>query len=72
VEGRKSIISILLCCMRADKSSRNSIASTIELSPVLELFHSGDDSVRGLCIDFLSELVQLNRYTSNIPFCNIL
>jgi hypothetical protein len=72
VEGRKSIISILLCCMRADKSSRNSIACTIELSPVLELFHSGDDSVRGLCIDFLSELVQLNRYTSNIPFCNIL
>lgn len=66
VEGRKSIISILLCCMRADKSSRNSIASTIELSPVLELFHSGDDSVRGLCIDFLSELVQLNRRT----FCN--
>ncbi|KAJ6920882.1 hypothetical protein NC651_014452 [Populus alba x Populus x berolinensis] len=66
VEGRKSIISILLCCMRADKSSRNSIASTIELSRVLELFHSGDDSVRGLCIDFLSELVQLNRRT----FCN--
>ncbi|KAJ6681024.1 RING-TYPE E3 UBIQUITIN TRANSFERASE [Salix koriyanagi] len=66
VEGKKSIISILLCCMRADKSYRNSIASTIELSPVLELFHSGNDSVRGLCIDFLSELVQLNRRT----FCN--
>lgn len=72
VEGKKSIISILLCCMRADKSYRNSIASTIELSPVLELFHSGNDSVRGLCIDFLSELVQLNRYRSNILFCNIL
>jgi hypothetical protein len=28
--------------------------------------------VRGLCIDFLLELVQLNRYTSNIPFSNIL
>ncbi|CAK7346186.1 unnamed protein product [Dovyalis caffra] len=66
VEGRKSIISILLCCMHADKSCRSLVASTIELSHVLELFHSGNDSVRGLCIDFLSELVQLNRRT----FCN--
>ncbi|KAJ9186445.1 hypothetical protein P3X46_002017 [Hevea brasiliensis] len=66
VEGRKSAVSILLCCMLADKSCRNFIASRIELCPVLELFHSGNDSVRGICIDFLSELVQLNRRT----FCN--
>ncbi|KAJ4843659.1 hypothetical protein Tsubulata_010162 [Turnera subulata] len=66
VEGRKSIVSILLSCMHADKSCRTLIASRIELSPVLELFHSGDDSVRGICIDFLSGLVQLNRRT----FCN--
>jgi hypothetical protein len=64
VEGRWSIVSILLCCMRADRSYRNFIASTVEPSPVLELFLSGNDNVRGLCIDFLSELVHLSRYTS--------
>ncbi|XP_065880979.1 putative E3 ubiquitin-protein ligase LIN-1 [Euphorbia lathyris] len=63
VEGRKSIISILLCCMLVDKSFRNFIASRIDMTCVLELFHSGNDNVRGICIDFLSELVQLNRRT---------
>ncbi|WCJ35094.1 U-box domain-containing protein 26 [Euphorbia peplus] len=63
VEGRKSVISILLCCMLVDKSCRNFIASRIDMSHVLELFHTGNDNVRGICIDFLSELVQLNRRT---------
>ncbi|XWS59788.1 hypothetical protein CRYUN_Cryun08bG0151600 [Craigia yunnanensis] len=63
VEGRMSIISILLCCMRVDKNCRNLIANGIELSYVLELFHAGNDSIRGICIDFLFELVQLNRRT---------
>ncbi|XVE96847.1 hypothetical protein REPUB_Repub02eG0258400 [Reevesia pubescens] len=63
VEGRRSIISILLCCMRVDRSCRNLIANGIELSYVLELFHAGNDCIRGICIDFLSELVQLNRRT---------
>ncbi|XVE76340.1 hypothetical protein DITRI_Ditri12bG0164300 [Diplodiscus trichospermus] len=63
VEGRRSVISVLLCCMRVDKSCRNMIAYEIELSYVLELFHAGNDSIRGICIDFLSELVQLNRRT---------
>ncbi|XP_022767512.1 putative E3 ubiquitin-protein ligase LIN-1 isoform X2 [Durio zibethinus] len=63
VEGRRSIISILLCCMKVDKSCRNLIANGIELSYVLELLHAGNDSIRGICIDFLSELVQLNRRT---------
>ncbi|KAL7175142.1 hypothetical protein ACSBR2_028862 [Camellia fascicularis] len=66
VEGRQSIVSILLCCIHADKGCKNLIASRIELSPILELFYAGNDSVRGICIDFLSELVQLNRRT----FCN--
>ncbi|XP_031283198.1 putative E3 ubiquitin-protein ligase LIN-1 [Pistacia vera] len=64
VEGRRSIVSILLCCMHADKSCKNLIADRIELSLVLELFHAGNDSVRGICIDLLAELVQLNRRTS--------
>ncbi|KAA8537516.1 hypothetical protein F0562_027124 [Nyssa sinensis] len=66
IEGRQSVVSVLLCCIHADRSCRNLIASRIDLSPVLELFHAGDDSVKGICIDFLSELVQLNRRT----FCN--
>ncbi|KAM7518165.1 hypothetical protein LguiB_017127 [Lonicera macranthoides] len=61
--GRQSVVSILLCCIHADRSCRNLIASRIELSPVLELFHAGNDYIRGICIDFLSELVQLNRRT---------
>ncbi|KAF3446786.1 hypothetical protein FNV43_RR11966 [Rhamnella rubrinervis] len=62
-EGRSSVVSILLCCMRAEKGCRNLIANRIELSPVLELFHAGNDSVKGICVGFLSELVQLNRRT---------
>ncbi|XP_039059934.1 putative E3 ubiquitin-protein ligase LIN-1 [Hibiscus syriacus] len=63
MEGRRSIISILLCCTRVDKSCKNVIANGIELLYVLELFHTGNDSIRGICVDFLSELVQLNRRT---------
>ncbi|GMJ08460.1 hypothetical protein HRI_004515200 [Hibiscus trionum] len=63
IEGRRSIISILLCCMRVDKSCKNLIANGIELSYVLDLFHGSNDSIRGICVDFLSELVQLNRRT---------
>jgi hypothetical protein len=62
MEGRRSVISILLCCMQAEKSCKISIANRIELSPILELFHAGNDSVRGICVEFLSELVRLNRY----------
>ncbi|XAR61650.1 Ubiquitin--protein ligase [Bertholletia excelsa] len=66
VEGRLSVVSILLCCIHADRGCKNLIASRVELSPVLDLFHAGNDSAKGICIDFLCELVQLNRRT----FCN--
>ncbi|KAK6115202.1 hypothetical protein DH2020_007471 [Rehmannia glutinosa] len=62
VDGRQSIVSILLCCIRVDITCKNVIANRIELSHVLELFHGGNDSVRGICIEFLCELVQLSRY----------
>ncbi|KAK6115218.1 hypothetical protein DH2020_007487 [Rehmannia glutinosa] len=61
VDGRQSIVSILLCCIRVDITCKNVIANRIELSHVLELFHGGNDSVRGICIEFLCELVQLSR-----------
>lgn len=67
-EGRCAIVSILSRCIYADKSCRNLIASEIDLSSVLELFHNGDDCVRGICTRFLSELVQLNRYRSRPSF----
>ncbi|KAE9619224.1 putative transcription factor WD40-like family [Lupinus albus] len=66
MEGRRAIIYVLLCCMQAEKGCKSSIANIIELTPVLELFHAGNDSVRGICVEFLAELVQLNRRT----FCN--
>ncbi|XP_072959018.1 putative E3 ubiquitin-protein ligase LIN-1 isoform X1 [Typha angustifolia] len=62
-ERKLSVICILSSCMRADKSCRNFIANRIELASVLELFHSGNDSTRDRCIDFISELVCSNRRT---------
>lgn len=61
IERVASILPILLSCMRADKNCRNLIAFRSELGPVLELFHSGSDDVKSICIEFLSELVHLNR-----------
>ncbi|KAJ9553931.1 hypothetical protein OSB04_017976 [Centaurea solstitialis] len=63
VEIRQSVLFILLCCIHADKSCRNLIASSVDLCLVLELFHAGNENLRGMCVDFLSELVQLNRRT---------
>ncbi|XP_012835675.1 PREDICTED: putative E3 ubiquitin-protein ligase LIN-1 [Erythranthe guttata] len=62
VDGRQSVVSILLRCMRSDSTCKNVVANGIELSHVLELFHNGDDSVRGMCVEFLCELVRLKRY----------
>nr|XP_029120075.1 putative E3 ubiquitin-protein ligase LIN-1 isoform X2 [Elaeis guineensis] len=62
-EGRVSIVSLLLSCMRADKGCGNLITNRVELAPVLELFHAGDESTKSICIDFISELVCLNRRT---------
>lgn len=62
VDGREPIVSILLCCIRIDSACKSIVASKIELSPILELFHGGNDSVRGICIEFLCELVQMGRY----------
>nr|XP_043615658.1 putative E3 ubiquitin-protein ligase LIN-1 [Erigeron canadensis] len=63
VDTRLSVMYILLCCIHADRSCRNIIATRIDFGPVFELFHAGDEYVRGTCIEFLWELVQLNRRT---------
>lgn len=64
VEVRRPILSILLCCMRIDKGCKDSIVEKIELAPVLELLHAGNEDDKGLCVAFLSELVQMNRYNN--------
>ncbi|KAL0912612.1 hypothetical protein M5K25_018596 [Dendrobium thyrsiflorum] len=66
MEGRASVVSILVSCMHADKRCRNLIAGRADLSPVLELFHAGNDNTRSVCIDFISNIICLKRRT----FCN--
>ncbi|KHN11218.1 Putative E3 ubiquitin-protein ligase LIN-1 [Glycine soja] len=66
IKGRRLVVSILLCCMQPEKGSKSLIADIIELSPVLELFHGGNDNVRGIYVEFLLELVQLNRMKKNV------
>ncbi|KAM0950073.1 putative transcription factor WD40-like family [Dioscorea sansibarensis] len=63
IESRLSIVSVLLSCMRVDKRCRNMIAQRSELAPVLELFHTGNDDTRSICIDFLVEIICLSRRT---------
>ncbi|KAL4557528.1 hypothetical protein LXL04_035709 [Taraxacum kok-saghyz] len=63
VDTRQSVMYILLCCIHVDRSCRNLIATRIDLCYVLELFHAGNEYIRGLCIEFLWELVQLNKRT---------
>ncbi|KAL8524096.1 hypothetical protein ACS0TY_013891 [Phlomoides rotata] len=72
VDGRQSVVSILLCCIRIDVTCKTSIANRIELSPILELFHGGNDSVRGICVHFLCELVQLSRRTLSNQILHII
>ncbi|KAK9165179.1 hypothetical protein Scep_000370 [Stephania cephalantha] len=66
LEGRQSVVAILVSCIRADRSCRQLIAERTELYQVLELFHAGNDRARAICIDFLAELIRLNRRS----FCN--
>lgn len=66
IESRLSIVSVLLSCMRVDKRCRNMIAQRSELAPVLELFHTGNDDTRSICIDFLVEIICLSRCA---PIC---
>ncbi|KAL8059222.1 hypothetical protein ABFX02_03G071700 [Erythranthe guttata] len=72
VDGRQTVVSILLRCMQSDSTCKNVIANGIELSHVLELFHGGDDSVRGMCVEFLCELVRLKRRTSSDEILRII
>lgn len=61
-EERIAAIGILLRCMQREGKCRNSIADKAQLAPVLESFASASDGDRFNIVNFLSELVKLNRY----------
>nr|GLL27711.1 putative E3 ubiquitin-protein ligase LIN-1 [Ipomoea trifida] len=63
MEERKSAALILLRCMQADGDSRNVIAEKAELTPLLESFIEANDGERFEIVQFLSELLKLNRRT---------
>lgn len=65
LEERISAVSILLCCMQADGRCRNYIAHSAQLTPVLELLHSGNERGRIVTISFLSELLRLSSRSIN-------
>lgn len=62
LKERTSAVFILLCCMQTDGKSRNYIAHSAQLTPVLELLHSGSERGKTVTILFLSELVRLSRF----------
>ncbi|KAJ0881832.1 putative U box domain, Zinc finger, RING/FYVE/PHD-type [Helianthus annuus] len=61
-EERVAAMKILLRCIQEDGKCRNVIADKAELAPVLECFLEVNDQEQFEIIQFLSELVKLNRY----------
>lgn len=70
-EERIAAVGILLRCMLEDGKCRNVIAEKAELAPVLESFTGANDGERFEIVQFLSELVKLNRYYSSIMICQL-
>ncbi|GKF56055.1 putative E3 ubiquitin-protein ligase LIN, partial [Tanacetum coccineum] len=72
IEERFTAVSILLRCIQEDGKCRNVIADTAELAPVLEIFVEANDRDRFEIVQFLSELVKLNRRTFNDQILHII
>jgi hypothetical protein len=58
---RIAAVGILLKCMLEDGKCRNTVADKAELAPVLDSFMSASDGERFEIVQFLYELVKLNR-----------
>ncbi|XP_024959066.1 putative E3 ubiquitin-protein ligase LIN [Cynara cardunculus var. scolymus] len=71
-EERITAICILLRCMQEDGKCRNIVADKAELAPVLESFVGSNDKDRFEIVQFLSELVKLNRRTFNNQILHII
>ncbi|KAG1335071.1 RING-type E3 ubiquitin transferase [Cocos nucifera] len=72
VEEQITAAGILLRCMKEDGYCRNIIADKAELAPVLESFAMVSDVDQFEIIQFLSELVKLNRRTFNEQLLHII
>ncbi|KAL3535729.1 hypothetical protein ACH5RR_004190 [Cinchona calisaya] len=71
-EEKISAIVILLRCMLEDGKCRNIIADKAELSPILESLVGANDGEFYEIVQFLSELVKLNRRTFNEQILHII
>ncbi|KAK9269400.1 hypothetical protein L1049_001173 [Liquidambar formosana] len=71
-EERIAAVAILLRCIQEDGKCRNNIADKAELAPVLESFMGASDTDRFEIVQFLSELVKLNRRTFNEQVLHII
>ncbi|KAJ6731487.1 RING-TYPE E3 UBIQUITIN TRANSFERASE, partial [Salix purpurea] len=73
-EQRERIVAvgILLKCMLEDGKCRNTVAEKAELAPVLDSFLSASDGERFEIVQFLYEIVKLNRRTFNEQILHII
>nr|GEX22415.1 putative E3 ubiquitin-protein ligase LIN [Tanacetum cinerariifolium] len=71
-EERIAAMKILLRCIQEDGKCRNVVADKAELALVLECFLEANDQDRFDIVQFLSELVRLNRRTFNDQILNII
>ncbi|PWA97194.1 regulatory associated protein of TOR, Zinc finger, RING/FYVE/PHD-type [Artemisia annua] len=71
-EERIAAMKILLRCIQEDGKCRNIVADKAELAPVLECFLDANDQDRFDIVQFLSELVKLNRRTFNDQILHII
>ncbi|XP_031384354.1 putative E3 ubiquitin-protein ligase LIN-1 isoform X2 [Punica granatum] len=72
VEERIAAVGILSRCIQEDGKCRNLIANKVELAPVLESFIGANDAERFEIIQFLSELIKLNRRSFNSQVLHII
>ncbi|KAI3671014.1 hypothetical protein L1987_87660 [Smallanthus sonchifolius] len=71
-EERITAIRLLLRCIQEDGKCRNIISDKAELAPVLEILVGANDGDRFEIVQFLSELVKLNRRTFNNQILHII
>ncbi|KAF5788826.1 putative transcription factor WD40-like family [Helianthus annuus] len=71
-EERFTAVRLLSKCIQEDGKCRNIIADKAELAPVLEILVGANDEDRFEIVQFLSELVKLNRRTFNNQILHII
>ncbi|KAK9073769.1 hypothetical protein SSX86_006363 [Deinandra increscens subsp. villosa] len=72
IEERITAVRLLLRCIQEDGKCRNSIADKAEIASVLEILFGANDRDKFEIVQFLSELVKLNRRTFNNQILHII